>query len=223
MMKFDIDEQRDVGKLAAIGGMGVLVFVTLVAVLHVVDPARDPVSITVSEYVLGPHGWLLSVAALAFGLGTLAITVAVAAALPSPRPRAGLTSLTIAGLAMVMVGAFPTDPIDPTDPRFLTTAGAIHAAAGILSFTCFALAGPLLAKPIVTATNNSGLRRVAALPPIGYVLFWATGILDNQLGGLLGSRSATGLGERLMAAAFIAWLLAVAVSVRRAATQEQPA
>ncbi|WP_433281616.1 hypothetical protein [Micromonospora sp. CA-244673] len=37
---------------------------------------------------------------------------------------------------MVAVGAFPTDPIDPTDPRFVTTAGSIHAVAGILSFTC---------------------------------------------------------------------------------------
>jgi len=44
--------------------------------------------------------------------------------------------------------------------------------------------------------------------PAGYALFWATGILDNQLGGLFGSRSATGLGERLMAATYIAWLLA---------------
>jgi hypothetical protein len=31
---------------------------------------------------------------------------------------------------MVVVGAFPTDPIDPADPRFVTTAGVIHAAAG---------------------------------------------------------------------------------------------
>jgi hypothetical protein len=160
------------------------------------------------------------VAAPAFGLGTLAITVAVAAALPT-RPRVGLTSLALAGLGMVVVGAFPTDPIDPTDPRFVTTAGAIHAAAGILAFTCFALAAPLLAKPVVAATNNPRLRRFAALPPIGYLLFWATGILDNQLGGLLGSRSATGLGERLMAAAFIVWLLTIAVTVRRAATRER--
>jgi hypothetical membrane protein len=153
------------------------------------------------------------VAAPAFGLGTLAITVAVAAALPT-RQRVGLKSLALAGLGMVVVGAFPTDPIDP---RFVNTAGAIHTAAGILAFTCFALAAPLLAKPVVTATNNPRLRRFAALPPIGYLLFWATGILDNQLG----SRSATGLGERLMAAAFIVWLLTIAVTVRRAATRER--
>ena len=178
------------------------------------EPGRDPVSITVSEYVLGPHGWLLSFAGLSFGLGVLATTVAVAAILPAPRPRTGLTALTLAGLGMVVAGAFPTDPIDPTDPRFVTTAGAIHAAAGILSFTCFALAAPLLTRKLAAATNTPGLCRLAAVPPVGYALFWATGLLDNQLGGLLGHRSATGLGERLMAATFVVWLLAVAFAVR---------
>lgn len=223
MTQAEITERRDVGTLAVIGSTGVLLFMLLVAALHILDPGRDPISITVSEYVLGPYGWLLSFAALVFGLGTLTISGTVAAVLPSPRPRAGLMSLTIAGLGMVVVGAFPTDPIDPTDPRFITTAGAIHAAAGIVSFTCFAVAAPLLTGQIATATNKPGLRKLTILPPIGYLLFWTTGILDNQLGGLLGSRSATGLGERLMAAAFIVWLLAVAINIRRATRQDQAA
>jgi hypothetical protein len=74
--------------------------------------------------------------------------------------------------------------------------------------------------PVATAANTPLLRRLAILPPLGYLLFWATGILDNQLGGLLGTRSATGLGERLMAAAFTAWLVAVAVTVRRSPARE---
>lgn len=188
---------------------------TTVAALHVLDPGRDPISTTVSEYVLGPHGWLLSFAGLTFGLGTLALTAATVAILPSPRPRTGLASLALAGLGMVVVGAFPTDPIDPTDPRFVTTAGVIHAAAGIFSFTCFAVAAPLLTRQIAAATHAGRLRGLAFVPPTGYVLFWAAGLPDNQLGGLFGSRSATGLGERIMAAAYVVWLLAVAITVRR--------
>ncbi|MEV6158448.1 DUF998 domain-containing protein [Nonomuraea sp. NPDC052129] len=208
-------KSADAAKLAMVGSAGIVVFVLLVAILHVIDRARDPISITVSEYVLGPYGWMLSFAALAFGLGVLALTAAIAAN-ASPRPRVVLTSLATAGLGMVVVGAFPTDPIDPTDPQFVTTAGAIHAAAGILAFTCLALAAPLLTRPIAATTNATGLRRLAFLPPAGYAIFWVTGILDNQLGGLLGSRSATGLGERLMAVTFIIWLLAVALGIRRA-------
>jgi hypothetical membrane protein len=205
-------ERTDAAKLAEAGIAGILVFVGLVATLHVIDPDRDPISITVSEYVLGPYGWLLSFAALAFGLGVLALTAATTAILPSPRPRTGLTLLTLAGLGMVVVGAFPTDPIDPTDPRFLTT-------AGILAFTCFALAGPLLTRPIRKATGATRANGLAFLPPAGYAIFWATGILDNQLGGLFGNRSATGLGERLMAVTFIIWLIAAALDVRRAVRQ----
>ncbi|MEV1172653.1 DUF998 domain-containing protein [Nonomuraea sp. NPDC049784] len=216
-----LKQQRrtDVAKLAEAGIAGIVVFVALVASLHVVGPGRDPISITVSEYVLGSYGWLLSFAALAFGLGVLALTAAIAATLPSPRPRAGLILLATAGSSMVVVGAFPTDPIDPTDPRFVTTSGVIHAAAGILAFTCFALAGPLLTRPIRTATSTTRLNGLAFLPPAGYAIFWATGILDNQLGGLFGSRSATGLGERLMAVTFIIWLFAAALDIRRAMRQ----
>lgn len=197
------------------GMSGIAVFVALVAVLHFIDRGREPISITVSEYVLGPHGYLLTFAATAFGLGMLAVASAVAAVLPSPRPRVALGLLTMAGLGMVVVGAFPTDPIDPTDPRFVTTAGSIHAAAGILSFTCLAIAAPLLGMRVAAATGTRAPRRVAALPPIGYALFWLAGLLDHQLGGLLGERSATGLGERVMAAAFIAWLLAASFSIQR--------
>ncbi|MEV0237493.1 DUF998 domain-containing protein [Nonomuraea sp. NPDC050786] len=99
--------RTDVAKLAEAGIAGILVFVGLVTTLHVIDPDRDPISITVSEYVLGPYGRLLSFAALAFGLGVLALTAAIAATLPSPRPRAGLTLLATAGLGMVVVGGVP--------------------------------------------------------------------------------------------------------------------
>lgn len=208
--------RADAGWLAAAAIAGIVTFVGLVAVLHFVDPDRDPISITVSEYVLGPHGWLLTFAASAFGLGVLALTAAIAAILPSSRPRVGLTLLGVAGLGMVVVGAFPTDPVDPTHPRFVTTAGSIHAVAGILAFTCIAVAAPLLNRRIMEATDATALRGLALVPPVGYAVFWLTGILDHQLGGLFGSRSATGLGERIMAAAFIVWLMAAAFSVRRA-------
>jgi len=208
--------RADARWLAAVAIAGIVTFVGLVALLHVVDPDRDPISITVSEYVLGPHGWLLTFAASAFGLGVLALTTAIAAILPSPRPRVGLTLLAVAGLGMVVVGAFPTDPIDPTNPQFVTTAGSIHAVAGILAFTCIAIAAPLLNRRIMAATTTTALRRLAIVPPVGYAAFWLTGILDHQLGGLFGSRSATGLGERVMAAAFIVWLITAALSIRRA-------
>ncbi|MFB9682286.1 DUF998 domain-containing protein [Streptosporangium vulgare] len=134
-------------------------------------------------------------------------------------PRTGLTPLTTAGLGMVTVGAFPTDPIDPTDPRFVTTSGVIHAAAGILAFTCLALAGPLITRAIRKATDTATLNGLAFLPPAGYVIFWATGLLDSRLGGLFGSRSATGPGERLMVVTFVVWLIATALGIRRAMRQ----
>ncbi|MCO1655988.1 DUF998 domain-containing protein [Pseudonocardia humida] len=208
---------RDVARLATAGGAGLVLFVVLVAVLHVVDPERDPIAVTISEYVLGPHGWLLPFAGLGLGLGALAVAAAAAALLPAPRPRTGLGALALAGLSMLVVAAFPTDPIDPTDPVFVTTAGAVHAVAGILAFTCFAVAGPLLTRPVAAVAGRPRLGRLGFLPPLGYLLFWTTAILDAQLGGLFGERSATGMGERLMAAVFVGWLIALAAAVRRAA------
>jgi hypothetical protein len=85
------------------------------------------------------------------------------------------------------------------------------------AFTFLAVAAPLLGRRIAAATGAAAPRLLAFLPPAGYALFWLTGLLDNQLGGLFGDRSATGLGERAMAVAFIVWLIVAATGVRRAA------
>lgn len=201
--------------LAGASVVGVALFVILVAVLHVTD-ASDPIETTISEYVLGEHGWLLTGAALALGLTIVALAVVADLVGPRSRRRAGTAALALGGLGMVAVGAFPTDPIDPTAPRFVTTDGAIHAVAGILSFTCIAVAAPLLTPRLAMHLRTPGLRRATWLPPIGYAVFWATGIFDEQFGGLFGRRSATGLGERLMAVAYLSWLLSLAIAVLRA-------
>jgi hypothetical protein len=43
-------------------------------------------------------------------------------------------------------------------------------------------------------TNTKTLQRLALVPTAGYVIFWTTGVLDNQLGGLFDNRSAMGSG-----------------------------
>lgn len=76
------EARREAADLADAGAAGALTFTVLVAVLHLIDPHRDPIVYTVSEYVLGPAGWLLTFAALALGLGMLVLAGATARLLP---------------------------------------------------------------------------------------------------------------------------------------------
>lgn len=123
---------------------------------------------------------------------------------------------------MIVVGAFPTDPIDPTDPRFVTASGWIHAMAGVLAFTCLAVSAPPVGRHVAAATGKSWLRWWSWLPVAGYLTFWACGLLDHSLGDLFDRPSATGLGERVMALTYVAWLLAVARAIRSGSSRRSP-
>ncbi|MFG1694221.1 DUF998 domain-containing protein [Nonomuraea sp. NPDC049309] len=86
--------------LALLSAAGTLAFVVAVPALHVLQAELDPVSVTVSEYVLGPGGWLFTAGCAAWGLGSLALAALLAgtgrsrggAALGTGRSNAGIGS-----------------------------------------------------------------------------------------------------------------------------------
>lgn len=156
-------------------------------------------------------------ALVALGLAVLALAAAIAANLPAPRPRAGLILLVTTGLAILVGGAFPTDPVDPTNPVFLSTAGVVHTIAAMVAAVSVAVAAPLLTRRLATPARSLTrvLRGLGAAPPLGVAIFATVSIFDRPLGTLFHRPSATGLGERVMIAALVAWVAVVALSLLR--------
>jgi hypothetical protein len=215
-------DRAGVTLLARASLLGGTIFTALVAVLHIIEPGFDPISRTVSEYVLGSNGWVLTLAAMSFAMGIFALAAALWLHLLGPRPRAGLCLLAVAGAAAAVVASAPGDPLDPLDPQVVTVAGAVHAIAGVVWFSTFAVAVPLLTGRLARTAERplaAGLRAAAVAVPSGFVLFWFTAVVDRGIGRLFGRITALGLGERVMAATFLIWLGLAAVTMLRSRQQ----
>jgi hypothetical protein len=210
-------EAQRVHTLAGSGAAGVWLFALAVIALHLLPTGLDPIGRTVSEYVNQPYGWLVPIAGVGLGAGSLALTLALAHALPAPRPRAGLALLAVWGLAMILAAAFPTDPAPPGRPIHLTATGAVHVIAGVVAFLALAVAAPLISRAISGDPTRvaAAVRTLAVLAPLGLLLFVATAVNRPPISRLIGEPNAWGLGERVMVAVYVAWLLCVAAWVIR--------
>ncbi|HVB09139.1 MAG TPA: DUF998 domain-containing protein, partial [Bacillota bacterium] len=58
--------------MAVAGALAAVLFVVLVAALHVLEPSLQPARHMTSEYARGPHGWLMRAAFYALAASCLA-------------------------------------------------------------------------------------------------------------------------------------------------------
>jgi hypothetical protein len=201
--------------LALAGILGIGSFALLVAVLHVVRSDFDPLSRTISEYASGNYGWLVQVATLGLGLGSLAVVAAlVRTARPVPS-RLGVALLLLWSVAVSVAAVFPSDLIDLAAEMELSAAGAVHVLAVLVALPSFAVGVPLVTRRLRRSSQWRPFRRpVGALALIsvgGLVVFVAVAVV-TATGA---TRPLLGLGERILLAAYLGWLLAVAVLTRR--------
>lgn len=111
-------------------------FFASVTVLHFLRTDCDPTTETVSQYAIGPYGYLMtsaflslgpSVSALAFGLWRYV----------TPRPRYGSLFLAAAGFCVLLVAVFPVDPGSDAMPASEATHDAAFMASWV--FTTIAM------------------------------------------------------------------------------------
>ena len=118
---------------------GPVLCLTLVAVLHVLEPEVND-SDAVSEYALGDYGWLMNFAFFsgAAGIGALAFALHRSLA-RSKTAIAGIVLLSIAAVAWVLLGAGNID----SEGADATTHGLIHGMGFFLGLPT-RLAAPLV-------------------------------------------------------------------------------
>lgn len=208
------------GRACALASLALLAgFDLLVTALHVLDRALNPIVQAISEYALGPFGWVLTIALTMFGASILFLAVALWMELPGARPHAGFGFLALAGLGPLLAAAFRTDPVDlrAPDATVLTAAGTMHLIGFAMAVLGIVVAAPILSRRIGIGSGR-GARTIRVLgwsPLLAVVVFWATGMWDHELGSLLRSPSVQGLAERVMVLLVQIWLVAAAISVLR--------
>jgi hypothetical protein len=168
---------------------------------------------SISELVLGPYGFVQTIAFVVAGLGVLSLAVALRLAIPSTQgTRAGTVLLGVNGVGLLIAAAFPTDRVDrAVDWEALTAGGVVHLLAAAVSFIC------VVAAMVVLSWSFAHTSRWRVLTPWSALL--ATGSVSLLLAqGQQGSFY--GLLQRLLATLIALWIVMMASHARSLVTTD---
>jgi hypothetical protein len=195
------------GLSAAGSAAAALVAIVLVLGLHVLRADLEPASHRLSEYALGPWGWLMTSAFLAAATGVLLLRRVLPA---GDRLRPARVLLAVAAVGFAVSALVPTDPLRPDAVR-----EAVHSAAS---------AGALVASTAAALwTVTIGVEAVdwrGALGPARVAVGIAA--LGALLSPLVHDGPWTGAVQRLSVGALFGWLLLICVAVGRGWSDDPP-
>jgi hypothetical protein len=199
-------------------------FVVAVLALHLIQPELSPLNYAVSYYVRGSQGWLFTAGLLSWGIGSAALFLGLAQSIRihgsvlghiRGRIRAGLSALALWSAGVLATGLFSADPPDQWDKPPSATA-LIHENAARVSFIALPIAALLLSHGLRRAPEwrrtASVLYSFAVMIMISLIVFFASLL---PLSDSLRPPILFGLTERILIAAYAAWLCAAAIGLRR--------
>jgi hypothetical protein len=201
-------DRRRVRLLALIAELGIDGFIGAVVLLHLLRPDLNPSTRTISEYVLGRDGFLMTAAFFALGVGALCLSASITHERVLAHPGRFLpTLLVIFGLGVLACGIFPTDSTVPGAAVTLT--GSIHKTAASIAF------GSGFSMMLVAAWRFREDRRwrVLSWPSLGIAL---AGLASFSL---LAIAAQPGWAERALVATVVLWQSAVAERARALASR----
>lgn len=200
--------------MARVSLAGAIAFLALLALLHLVKPELDPAWRMVSEYAIGPYGWLMVLAFFALSLSCFAAFAAVRSQVGTVGGKLGLGLLVTAGAALAAAGVFTSDPITASEEQ-LTTHGYWHGLSAAIGIPGLPLAAVLVSHSLARAPRWSSARRT--LLATAYLSWVALGLLLATIavtlprnGGKFGPSVPVGWPNRFLVVTYCVWLIAVA-------------
>jgi hypothetical protein len=148
----------------------VATFLGLLAILHFLEPEFNSGHL-ISEYQLGSHGWMMSLAFCSFGIGAMLLAQVIPPHLSTRSGRLGPRGLWLIGVALCAAGLFPPIPTRPV-------VAYVHGVSGLVV---------ILASPIVFLLANRSLAHEPAWSGTARHLRWATALAWVGLLSFLGS------------------------------------
>jgi hypothetical protein len=174
-----------------------------IALLHVVRADLNPVHHRLSEYANGAYGSVMTASFFALGAGMVVLGLAMRQTASSGRwSHVVRLALVVAGFGMVLSGVYPTDPGGaPTTNERVHSLASGAASVALIGAVALAALVPWSRVPR-RATGAGGLLAFIVL-----ILGVASPILHDT--------DWTGLSQRLLWAALMAWLLVNAWKLAR--------
>ena len=174
----------------------------VVIILHFLRPEYNPVNHAVSNYAVGPYGYLMTFAFYALALSLLALAFGLIRSLIFiNQARVAVLLLCLASIGMVVMGIFPGDVHALHPPA--TISGVIHWTAAGISFLSIMIAAFLLSSSFKTDERWQAFERPCfelALAMVGALLLYGELALVGWIG----------IGQRVYIAVCLLWLLVLA-------------
>lgn len=199
------------------------VFLSLLFLLHFLEPEFDPSWRMISEYALGRYGWMMSLAFFCWGGSVLALLVAL---WPTLQGVGGLIArgwLMLIVVALFGAGMFKTNAI--TEPA-TSTAHNLHALCGAIVILTFPIVASLISGTLsrnqAWAHARSQLLWATLLVWFGQLAFFGSIIVSriiNPSAGRVGPEVYLGWPNRFLVVVYVAWLIIVARQVAQTRRQ----
>ena len=198
--------------LIAIGG--IMYFVVAVVALHALRPELNPIRHAVSNYAIGPFGFLMTSAFFTLALSEFALALGLARSLTTSRGAlVSVLLLNLAGAGMVVTGIFPGDVKSLHPPA--TTTAVIHWTGASISFLSLMIATFLLSSCYKSHVRWQSFHHLAFALAV-------TNVLALGMFGILTIVGWVGVGERIYIATSVLWLLLASVRLRSITASGNP-
>lgn len=182
-------------------------FAALLGVLHLIEPEYDPAWRFISEYALGPSGWMMTLAFFAIAGNLAGAAIVAATQLKGVIGRIGVFIIAVAVVGLLMAALFKTDPMTIV-PSEATFSGKMHVIGASLDFT-----------PLGALLVSFGLSRIPPWRPVRTALF-ITAIITIALtalfmatlpaDGRFGPGVHAGLVGRFLLLSYLGWTFTIA-------------
>jgi len=208
----------------------IITYQVLLLALIFIRPDLDPYWHTISEWAIGPYGWIMVLAFLCSALSYGALFIALRAHVTGVMGKIGLIILFVCFIGTIMVGVFVTDPMPevggPQNATIqLTTTGTLHMIGGssalfLLPFAALLINISLAVKNKARANLKTILVLVGSIPLLGLIGFIThTMIYIVPLGDYAyGPEVPLGWPARLLLLSYMIWVVTLAsqlISLRK--------
>lgn len=189
---------------------------SLILLLHLLEPEFDPSWRFISEYANGTFGWLMLIAFEAMALGFAALAVAIKGEARTVPAKAGLILLVLSALGCAVAGIFPMDPLVPV-LQHPTFNGSMHGLGSMIGIPTLPIAAMLLTYGVANGTawqpSRGRLRLFANLTWVSLVaMFLLMSVWMSASGGQFGPDVPIGWLNRLVVLAYLTWTILMAAA-----------
>jgi hypothetical protein len=186
-------------------------FLANVVLLHFLDPA-NPLDHQISEYALGPSGWLMTLAFLVVGAGMVALGVGLHRSLtPGPRVWAAWL-IAVTGVSFIGLAGFPTDPQLADGTTVNSFSGQMHVLFSSGGSIILLVGAFVLRRVLGRDQRWHPLARVTGWFGVAMTLWFVAGA---TVAAVFGPGNYNGAVQRLFWLVLLGWLALMGARLRR--------